>query len=97
MAAVSTADAFELSERCEGGDLNPYANYGASTSSMVAGPAAGQGREIASPPSPSRSPRYAREPVCNDGCNEDEDALRAEIERLQEQLAALRPPLRRVK
>jgi hypothetical protein len=35
--------------------------------------------------------------VCNVVCNDDEAALRAEIERLQGQLAALRPPLRRVK
>lgn len=65
-------------------------------SSRESSPARGEGRETTSSPSPLGPLGAPRDTVANAVAN-DEAALRAEIERLQAQLAALRPPLRRVK
>ena len=81
---------------CEGRDLNPHAISGASTSSGKGGPTVLQGRENTSLPSPPGTLATPREDVGNGVANEAE-RLRAQIARLEAELAALRPALRRVK
>jgi integrase len=93
-------------KQCEGGDLNPYANYGASTSSEIDGPSDIQSSETPSPPSSLGLLDAPREDVANPMANDEAD-LRRQIaeaiiagddERAAKLTAKLRRPiLRRVK
>jgi hypothetical protein len=77
--------------------LNPYANYGASTSRRKGRPSGSQRTESTSTDEvsiPVATPRFG---VANTVAN-DEERIRREIDRLQSMLDATRPaPLRRVK
>jgi hypothetical protein len=71
---------------CEGGDLNPYASYGASTSSRQTSPSGIQGTENTTSQSGSPPLDTSQTHVANALAN----AL-AEVDRLRAELAALQP------